>query len=255
IAAVGQAALVRRGGSPGGAAVGGNLVGDADAVEVAVGGQAEVEGAVLGDRRRVGVGSAGRRGRGQSPGDGRRVVDDHGDRVAGGGVARRVGGDGVELIAAVGQAALVRRGGSPGGAAVGGNLVGDADAVEVAVGGEAEVEGAVLGDRRRVGAAGVGQVGNGRSHGGGRGVVDDHGDRVAGGSVPTRRASDLVELIAAVGQAALVRRGGSPGGAAVGGNLVGDADAVEVAVGGEAEVEGAVLGDRRRVGAAGVGQV
>src|SRR5207248_8933207 len=120
----------------------GALVGAADGLEVAVGGEAEVEGAGLGDRRRVGVAGGGQLVKGQSPGDGRRVVDDHRDRVAGGGVARRVGDHGVELIAAVGQAAQIGRAGSRGGAEVGGAVVWGAEEVAVAVGGQAQAEGA-----------------------------------------------------------------------------------------------------------------
>src|SRR5204862_232194 len=106
--------------------------------------------------------------------------------------------DGVELVGAVGDRERVGAGAGLGVGAGGGSLVGDADAVEGAVAAEAEVERAVLGDRRRVGAAGVGQVGEGQSPGDRRGVVDHDRDGVAGRGVGGRIGDDGVELVGAV---------------------------------------------------------
>src|SRR4029079_4353356 len=95
---------------------------------------------------------------------------------------------------------LGRVGRRPGGAAVGGNLISDAGAVGIVVAAPAEVEGAVLGDRRRVAAAGVLEAGEGQSPGGRIGVVDRDGDVVAGRGVAGRIGDDGVEGVGAVGE-------------------------------------------------------
>src|SRR5207248_10751327 len=71
----------------------------------------------------------------------------------------------LEFVVAVGQAALARRRAGPGGAAVAGNFIGDADAVGVGVAAEAEAERVVGGDRDGVGRAAVGEAGKGQSPG------------------------------------------------------------------------------------------
>src|SRR6185503_11721266 len=255
VAAIGEAGLGGRGARPRRAAVARNLIGHADAIGVAGAAQAEVEAAVLGDRDRVAAAGVGQVGEGERAGDRRGVVDDDADRIAGGAVAGRVGDDGAELVAAVGEAGLGGRGARPAGAAVARNLIGHGDAVGVVGAAQAEVEAAVLGDRDRLAAAGVGQVGEGERAGDRRGVVDDDADRIAGGAVAGRVGDDGAELIAAIGEAGLGGRGARPAGAAVARNLIGQGDAVGVVGAAQAEVEAAVLGDRDRLAAAGVGQV
>ena len=65
-----------------------------------------------------------------------------------------VGDDGAELVAAVGQGAQAAAAEIGPAAAVEALLVDDGGAVEIAVAGEAEIEGAILGDRCAVAAAG-----------------------------------------------------------------------------------------------------
>src|SRR5204862_195876 len=119
---------------------------------------------------------------------------------------------------------------------VGRNFIGHTGAVGIGVAAQAEIERAVLGDRGGVGAAGVGQVGEGERARGRVGVVDHHFNDIAGRAVAGRIGDDGAELIIAVGQAALARRRRRPGAAAVGRNFIGHTGAVGIGVAAQAEI-------------------
>src|SRR4029079_241090 len=160
------------GGAGEGAAVERNFIGDAGAVGVGVAAQAQIEGAVGGERRGIAAAAVGQVGKGQRAGGRIGGVDDDLDAVADRGVAGGIGDHGAEHIVAVGEAAL-GGGGAGEGAAVERNFIGDAGAVGVGVAAQAQIEGAVGGDRRGIAAAAVGQVGKGQRAGGRIGGVDD----------------------------------------------------------------------------------
>src|SRR5207248_1360426 len=230
VIAIGQTGLARRCRRPGAAAIGGDLIGYADAIGVVVAAQAPIEAAVLLAPRRLPAAvpyttlyrSRARHRIG--------IVDHHLDRVAGRAVARRVGDHGAELVIAIGQTGLARRCRRPGAAAIGGDLIDHADAIGVAVAAQAQIADAGLGDRLRLAAAGVGQVLHALPTRRSSDLVDHHLDRVAGRAVARRVGDHGAELVIAIGQTGLARRCRRPGAAAIGGDLIDHADAIGVAV-------------------------
>src|SRR5205823_2242400 len=114
------------------------------------------------------------------------VVDHHFNDVAGRAVAGRIGDDGVEAVVAVGQAGLHGAGRRPAGAAIGRNFIGHTGAVGIQVAAQAEIERAVGGDRRGVGAAAVNEVSVSVHAGLPIYVVDHHFNDVAGRAVAGR---------------------------------------------------------------------
>ena len=146
------------------------------------------------------------------------VVDAHGDRRRGVGVAGQVGGDDAEVVLAVGLQSGVPAGGlvRPGACAGGGAL--EADRVDA---GAAEV-GGVAGEHD--GAANVRCVGRAGDRAGRVGVVDEHCDRRRGGGVAGLVGGEDAEVVLAVGLQGGVPAGGlvCPGACAGGGALEGD---------------------------------